>query len=263
MKAGEEDGVEVDDLIGGVVIGDRVTAKVRTETCPLFWGSDRIRMQPSSVLAWVSAVWRRHRRGQNPGMPSLGVRTKTCPLFAVDRSGIIAGHVGTEKAPVVSSASERHGLCQRSSVFPDRRNRTSDLGSWRRLRALRLRGPRCRSVRDDHAVGIRIRQSKRNRPILRLLGAESPPLPGALPSWRDQRLGAGAGTAVRCFEECERARTRPNDFALENKRIQQPYDCGQAGLVGEGDSQAASPAGMAAQSGTSRIGSSVSGADQQ
>src|SRR3990170_1741445 len=37
MKAGEEDGVEVDDLIGGVVIGDRVTAKVRTETCPLFW----------------------------------------------------------------------------------------------------------------------------------------------------------------------------------------------------------------------------------
>ena len=36
MKAGEEYCAEVDDLIGGVVIVDKVIAKVRTETCPLF-----------------------------------------------------------------------------------------------------------------------------------------------------------------------------------------------------------------------------------
>ena len=61
---------------------------------------------------------------------------------------------------------------------------------------------------------------------------------------------AGTGAAIGWFQECERAGTRPNDFAPEGQRGQQPYDCGQAGVVREGDSQAASPTGVAAQSRT-------------
>jgi hypothetical protein len=141
------------------------------------------------------------------GMPSLRVRTKTCPLFAVDMSGIIASHVQTERASVVSSSSKRLSLCQRSRLFPNRGNRTSHLCSWRGVRALRHRRSGCRGVYDDHAVGIRIRESNRNRPVIRLLRPESPPLPGAVACWRDKRLGTWAGTAVGWFQECERAWT--------------------------------------------------------
>src|SRR6266567_1994034 len=91
----------------------------------------RMPIQSPSVLARVSGIQRQCRRNEYQEILSLEVRTKTCPLFAVHMSGIIASHVGTENASVVSSSSKRHRLCQRSRVFPNRGNRTSHLCSWR------------------------------------------------------------------------------------------------------------------------------------
>src|SRR5207237_4744840 len=122
-KQAESTAHEVDALIGGVVIVEQVIAKVRTETCPLF---------VEGIAAYTAAkLWWRGFQPFGSGIeedtierkPPLRVRTKTCPLFAVGVSGIIASHVRTERAPVVSSSSKRHSLCQRSCVFPNRGNR--------------------------------------------------------------------------------------------------------------------------------------------
>ena len=107
-------------------------------------------------------------------------------------------------------------------------------------------------------MGIGVRHANPDRPGLRLLGPESPPLPGALRGGRHPGFGAEAGTACGPpSRRCARAGTGSNDSAPENERGQQPCHCRQAGAVGEGDSEAAPPAGMAAPDGARGSGSPV------
>lgn len=121
---------------------------MRTETCPLF--VEGMNAEIAARLCWhgFQPFGGGIAKGTIAGMPSLIVRTETCPLFAVDMSDIIASHVRTERASVVSCSSKRAPFIStitcvsepreqnESSLFMAScsRTMTSEIGLPRRIR---------------------------------------------------------------------------------------------------------------------------------